>query len=194
MRRALDRRVLLVASLAAAFALAQCRAAGPDPAAQARSAAAWATVYEVLQHPRCVNCHPAGDVPLVGEHREVHPQNVQSGGNGMGLFAMACPTCHRDENTPGRHMPPGAPRWHMPPRNTPLVFEGRGARELARQLADPSQNGNLTPQQLLAHVKSDPLVLWGWNPGEGRAPVPVPHRTFVAAFQDWVEGGCRVPE
>ena len=25
---------------------------------------------------------------------------------------------------------------------------------------------------MLEHVKTGPVVLWGWNPGEGRNPVP----------------------
>lgn len=174
--------------------LVQCRSAAPDAAAAARSAAAWPLVYEVLQHPRCVNCHPAGDAPLVGDRGEVHPQNVQRGASGMGLYAMTCPTCHQAENTPGEHMPPGAGRWHLPPKSTPMVFAGRTSRELAAQLVDPRQNGDRTPAQLLQHVAEDPLVLWGWQPGDGRTPVPVPHAQFVAAFRVWVDGGCQVPQ
>jgi hypothetical protein len=29
--------------------------------------AAWQTIDAVLQHPRCLNCHPAGDAPLQGD-------------------------------------------------------------------------------------------------------------------------------
>jgi hypothetical protein len=36
-------------------------------------------------------------------------------------------------------------------------------------------------------------VLWGWNPGDGRAPVSVPHAQFVEAFRAWVDGGCQIP-
>lgn len=176
--------------------LAQCSttAAVPDAAARAQGLGAFATVHAVLLHPRCVNCHPAGDAPLVGDAGEVHPQLVQRGSDGMGLYAMTCPACHRGENAEGPHMPPGAPRWHMPSRRTPLVFEGRSAADLARQLTDREQNGGLSPQQLLQHVTTDPLVLWGWQPGVGRTPVPVPHAEFVAAFRAWVDGGCPVPE
>jgi hypothetical protein len=46
---------------------------------------------------------------------------------------------------------------------------------------------------LLEHVDKDPLVLWGWAPGEGRAPVSVPHEEFVRAFKAWVDGGCKAP-
>ncbi|MEO6593975.1 MAG: hypothetical protein ABIP94_04405 [Planctomycetota bacterium] len=188
------RRLAMGAVAAGAFCLLQCQSTAIDAVSKARSVTAWATVYEVLQHPRCLNCHPVDDVPLVGEHSEPHPQNVQRGPNGVGVFAMTCTTCHRGQNTAGEHMPPGVVGWHMPPRHQPMVFEGRKSAELARQLADPKQNGNRSPADLLHHVTQDSLVLWGWQPGDGRAPVSVPHAQFVAAFQQWVDGGCQVPQ
>jgi hypothetical protein len=177
----------------AVLLFAQCQIHEPTAAAKARSAAAFATVYEVLQHPRCVNCHPAGDAPLVGDLREVHPQGVLRGPIGMGLFALTCPTCHQHQNTAGEHMPPGALRWRLPTRSMPLVFEGLSPAQLAQHLADPRQNGGRQPQELLQHVTADPLVLWGWTPGDGRAPVSVPHAQFVEAFRAWVDGGCQIP-
>jgi hypothetical protein len=182
----------LTAAVLVAFCALQCQSMTINAEAKAHSATAWHTVYEVLQHPRCRNCHPAGDVPLVGEQSEPHPQNVHRGPSGVGVFAMTCGTCHRDENLPGERLP-GAPGWHMPPRGLPMVFEGKSANELAHQLADPRQNGNRSPAELLHHVTADHLVLWGWNPGDGRAPVPVPHEQFVAAFRSWIDGGCQAP-
>jgi hypothetical protein len=156
--------------------------------------AAFATVYSVLQHPRCKNCHPVGRVPLQGDLSRTHAQNVQGGDDGKGVFAMRCATCHHVANAPGAHLPPGAPNWHLPATAMPLVFEGRTPAQLAKQLADPRTNGNKTMDQLLHHVAEDPLVLWGWAPGDGRTPVPVPHADFVAAFRTWIEHGCPVPE
>ena len=178
----------LAAFLAAAAAVTvQCRstpASGPTD---------WDVVYDVLQHPRCVNCHPAGDVPLQGDEGLPHAQNVQRGPLGTGLFAQRCAACHQTRNTPGPHMPPGAPGWHLPHPDMPLVFEGKTRAELCRQLRDSAQNGNRTPEQVLEHVASDPLVLWGWDPGDGRAPVAIPHDVFVAAMRRWVEGDCDCP-
>lgn len=175
---------------AAAFVFAQCATA---PSAKA-GAAAFATVYEVLQHPRCKNCHPAGDAPLQGDEGRRHGQNVLGGPDGQGLYAMRCANCHRDSNTAGSHMPPGAPGWHLPRRDMPLVFEGRAPADLARQLVDPARNGGRSAADLLHHVTHDPLVLWGWNPGEGRGAVTVPHATFVARMQEWIGAGCPIPE
>jgi hypothetical protein len=46
---------------------------------------------------------------------------------------------------------------------------------------------------MLAHVTDDLLVLWGWDPGVGRAPVSVPHADFVGAFKAWMDGGAPCP-
>ena len=190
------RHALLSAlALCSLFLLPQCESPVPSGTicTFGMDAQAWDTVYEVLQHPRCLNCHPAGDAPLVGDATEPHPQNVQRGPLGVGLFAMRCNTCHLTQNVEGAHLPPGAPRWQLPTRGMPLVFEGKSSRELCLQLRDPLRNGGKTPAELLEHVTKDPLVLWGWAPGEGRAPVSVPHEEFVRAMKTWVESGCRYP-
>ncbi|MBK7644603.1 MAG: hypothetical protein IPJ19_16420 [Planctomycetes bacterium] len=188
--------ILTLCVLASTLLFAQCESAAPAPAKASGSGnltEAWSTVYKVLQSPRCMNCHPAGDTPLVGEASQPHPQNVQRGPLGVGLFAMRCNTCHQTQNTEGPHLPPGAPRWQLPTRGMPLVFQGKSSRELCEQLSDPRRNGGKSPEELLEHVAKDPLVLWGWAPGEGRASVPVPHAEFVRAFQTWIESGCKYP-
>lgn len=192
-RRALRALAGALALSGAALLAAQCGStrSAVDASAGAR---AWGVVYSVLQHPRCVNCHPAGESPLVGELMEPHPQNVRRGPDGKGLFAMRCATCHQPRNTDGPHMPPGAPHWQLPAPEMPLVFEGRSSAELCRQLADRALNGDRTPDEVARHLAEDPLVSWGWDPGEGRAPVPVPREELVAAARAWVESGCDCPE
>jgi hypothetical protein len=186
---------LLCLAVTGTLLLVQCRSGGAavDTAPAPAALAAWDVVYRVLQHPRCLNCHPLGDVPLQGEHSVPHAQNVQRGPDGEGLFAMRCSACHQTENAPGPHLPPGAPHWQLPHPDTPLVFEGRSSGELCRQLRDPAQNGGKTPDEILRHVAEDRLVLWGWDPGAGREPVPVPHARVVAALSTWVESGCDCP-
>jgi len=189
-------KIPILLALASLVFLTQCESptpTGADKIGSGSLAAAWDTVYKVLQHPRCMNCHPAGDTPLVGDESQPHPQNVQRGAFGVGLFAMRCNACHQTQNVEGAHMPPGAPRWQLPTKGMSLVFEGKNRRELCQQLRDPRRNGGKTPEQLLEHVTKDPLVLWGWAPGEGRAPVPVPHEEFVREFKAWVESGCKDP-
>ena len=159
------------------------------------SKAAWGTVYEVLVSPRCMNCHPVGDAPLQTDESRPHAMNItrQSEENGL-----ACATCHQPQNTevfgaPGVAGPPGAPNWHLPEKDMPLIFQDRTSSELCEQIKRPEDNGNKTLDELLEHVTKDPLVLWGWDPGAGRTPPPVSHDEFVAEFRRWMLGGAVCP-
>jgi len=172
--------------------------------------AAFLEAYKVFMHPRCVNCHPAGDAPLQGEDSRPHTSfRLRRGADGHGVFTVKCVNCHQAQNLPGSHMPPGAtyplkdgaedqahrgePRWHMPPAATQMVFEKRTPGQLCRQLLDKRQNGKLTPEQLVHHVNHDPFVLWGWNPGEGRSAPPLSHTEFVRKVGEWVDKGGACP-
>src|SRR5688572_32475896 len=43
------------------------------------SVKAFMDVYKVLMSPRCMNCHPAGDVPLQGDDSHLHNMYPQRG-------------------------------------------------------------------------------------------------------------------
>jgi hypothetical protein len=60
-------------------------------------------------------------------------------------------------------------------------------------IKDKKRNGDKDFTALTKHVTEDKLVLWGWDPGAGRMPVPVPHAEFVAAFMLWAEAGGPCP-
>jgi hypothetical protein len=165
-------------------------ASGKD---QAASAAAFAKASRVLLHPRCMNCHPAGNRPLVGDKSQPHPMHVERGPSGMGKNGLFCQTCHQQKNLQGKDLPPGAPEWQLPPADTPMVFERKTPRQLCEQLKDPAQNGSRSPAQVVDHVRDAPLVLWGWHPGEGRTPVPMPHEEFVSLMSEWAQKGAACP-
>lgn len=156
------------------------------------SVKAFMQVYQVLMSPRCMNCHPAGDVPLQGEDSHLHAMQPQRGKDGKGLYAMKCANCHQAANTPGLHMPPGNPNWHMPPADTKMVFQGRTPHQLAKQLIDPTQNGHKSREQLIAHA-TDALVVASWNPGEGRALPPLSQEEFAKAWVKWIKKGAYAP-
>ena len=177
-----------------------------DPEDGTRARNAFLKAYPVFMHPRCQNCHPAGDTPLQGDDSHVHDLfRLRRGADGNGVFAMRCSNCHQATNGPGPHTPPGAPdpagegglpaspRWHLPDPKTPMVFQGRTPGQLCRQLKDPKQNGGLTTDRFARHVASDPLVLWAWNPGEGRTSPPLPHEEFAAAVKEWLDAGGACP-
>ena len=156
------------------------------------SVKAFETVYKVLMSPRCMNCHPSGDIPLQGDDSHLHAMAPKRG-EGKGVYAMKCSNCHQDTNTPGLHTPPGNPEWHLPPAAMKMVFQGKTANELARQLVDKKQNGNKDIKKLIEHA-DDGLVLAGWNPGEGRTLPPVSHAEFKKAWLTWIKKGAYAPK
>jgi len=164
------------------------------PTDEAASREAFLAAYKVFMHPRCMNCHPAGDVPLQGEDSHLHSQNVKRGPDGGGKYALKCSNCHQQTNLPGDNMPPGNPTWRLPLPEMPLIFEGKTPAELCRQLKDPKQNGGKTLEQLFHHIAEDKLVLWGWDPGDGRTKPPLTHAEFVQKMRAWIDNGAACPE
>lgn len=155
---------------------------------------AFLQVYSVLMSPRCMNCHPSGDSPLVGDDNHVHAQRVKRGTDGRGMYAMKCANCHMDQNQEGLNKPPGCPDWHMPPADMKLIFQGRTARELAAQLLDTAQNDHKTKEDLVNHIEKSGLVLVGWNMGEGRSLPPLSHEEFTKQFKLWIDNGAYLPD
>jgi len=166
----------------------------PDSGKAATSQAAFLRAWTVFDSPRCKNCHPAGDAPLQGDDSHVHIQNVKRGAEGHGVYGMTCHTCHQDANLPGANMPPGHPKWGLPPANMKMVIQGETPGQFCRQLKDPAQNGHRSLAQIMAHVSQDSLVGWGWNPGDGRTLPPLNRPDFVAAMQQWVDNGAACPQ
>jgi len=193
-------RFLLGSSLAAVFLLAtSTRHSGPIAAAP-RSAAAsgdgslFTALVPVLRHPRCMNCHSRGDFPRQGDDGHPHIMNVRRGPDGHGVTAEKCSTCHQDHNLVGEHMPPGAPNWGLPPANMPMIWEGLTDGQICASIKDPKQNHSRNLQQLVEHLTEDKLVAWGWNPGEGRTAVPMPHDEFSAKVKSWQAAGAPCPK
>lgn len=158
--------------------------------------AAFETLRSVLQHPRCQNCHIPGDAPLQFDEGAAHAQNVRRGPDGLGAPGLPCSTCHAAANPPanyGAHAPPGAPGWRLPPPERKMVFIGLSPAELCATVKDPRRNGGRNLAALREHLAHDKLVLWGWSPGAGRAPVAVPHETLVTAVDAWIAAGAPCP-
>jgi len=156
------------------------------------SVKAFMQVYKVLMSPRCMNCHPSGDIPLQGDDSHLHTMFPKRGKEGKGIYAMKCSNCHQPTNTAGLNTPPGNPNWHLPPADMKMVFQGRTAYQLAKQIMDMKQNGHKTKEQLIEHA-DDGLVLAAWNPGEGRTLPPMSHAEFKKAWITWIERGAYAP-
>jgi hypothetical protein len=147
----------------------------------------------VLRHPRCINCHSPGDFPRQGDDGHPHTMNVRRGPYGNGVTAEKCGACHQDHNLFGAHLPPGAPNWGLPSPDMPMIWKGKSDAEVCASIKDPAQNNNRTIDQLVLHLTEDKLVMWGWNPGEGRTAIPMPHEVFVAKVKAWQAAGAPCP-
>jgi hypothetical protein len=155
----------------------------------ARSAALFTELGKVLTHPRCVNCHPAGDHPRQGEGRP-HQPPVERGPDGHGHAALRCSMCHQNANfEPGRV--PGHPEWHLAPRE--MAWEGKTLAEICAQIKDPARNGNRSVAELIHHIGQDTLVGWAWAPGFGRRPAPGTQKQAGALVEAWVNTGAACP-
>jgi hypothetical protein len=147
----------------------------------------------VLRHPRCMNCHSKGDYPRQGDDSHPHTMNIRRGPAGFGVTAVHCSTCHQDHNLGEAHLPPGAPAWHLPSPSMPMIWEGLTDAQLCQSIKDPKQNKGRNLDQLVEHLTEDKLVAWGWNPGIGRTPVPIPHDEFSAKVKQWQSAGAPCP-
>lgn len=179
----------LAASASAADLAAPESFAGIGDPAQ-RSVALFTEAGKVLTHPRCVNCHPAGDRPLQGEDGRLHLPAVQRGDGGMGVAGLRCTTCHQEANFEPAGVP-GHPLWHLAPIE--MAWEGRSLGEICAQIKDPERNGGKSMAELGEHMAEDSLVGWGWQPGSDREPAPGTQEQFGRLIAAWAESGAHCP-
>lgn len=158
------------------------------------SKAAFLKAYKVFMHPRCMNCHPKGDVPLQGDDSHAHLQNVVRGKDGKGMYAMKCKNCHQDANLDAPETPPGNPHWQMPPADKPMVFQGKTPRQLALHFKDNNFTGFKDLNDMIKHVDEESLVLSGFAPPPGVSKIPMSHKEFVDAVKEWIAKGAAVPD
>lgn len=155
-----------------------------------RSVAFFVEAGKVLQHPRCVNCHPAGDRPMQGNDGHPHQPLVVRGADGLGALGMRCTTCHGKANfEPGGV--PGNPTWHLAPIE--MAWAGKSLGEICAQIKDRKRNGGKSMEELVHHMAEDPLVGWAWTPGADREPAPGTQEEFGELIKAWVETGGACP-
>ncbi|MDF1761884.1 MAG: hypothetical protein P1U57_00605 [Oleibacter sp.] len=163
-----------------------------------RSQSIFVEMGKVIQHPRCVNCHPKGDSPLQGMLMQPHQPPVMRGPGGTGMPGMQCKTCHLSENVDVVAQAadiksiPGDPAWHLAP--TSMAWEGKSLSDICAQIKDKKRNGGKTLQELKHHMSKDTLVGWGWEPGEGRIPAPGSQEAFGQLYVAWVASGAHCPK
>lgn len=164
-----------------------------DPVA--RSAALFAEAGRVFQSPRCLNCHPVERLPTQGEDLHAHVPFMPAGTGDHGVAGLPCATCHGEENVAtlgqGIKSVPGDGHWGLAPES--MAWQGLSLAEICAQLKDLERNGGRTLDQIHTHLMTDPLVGWGWQPGEGRVPVPGTQAELGALIAAWIETGAHCP-
>jgi hypothetical protein len=164
-----------------------------DPSA--RSAALFTEAARVIQHPRCVNCHPADRTPTQGDDLHAHVPMMRADKEGHGPAGMPCNTCHQAQNTSTNVKPietiPGHAHWMLAP--TSMAWQGLKTGDICRQIKDPARNGGRTLEKIHEHMALDTLVGWAWSPGAGRKPAPGTQKAFGELLAAWIETGAACP-
>ncbi|WP_232494552.1 Isoquinoline 1-oxidoreductase subunit [Novosphingobium kaempferiae] len=162
-------------------------AAIADPTA--RSVALFEEAGRVIQHPRCLNCHPRSDRPTQTGAMRPHSPAVLRGEDGHGLPLLRCATCHGDANAEPSGVP-GNPKWALAPPE--MAWQGKRLGDICRQLLDPARS-HMRRDALLHHMAQDELVGWAWHPGGERTPAPGSQAQFGELIKAWLETGARCP-
>src|SRR5229473_1575219 len=88
----------------------------------------------------------------------------------------------------------GRSRKERPRRPHPTLPDVPSGDQHGRRLrARRSDLGRRAGEAVIEHMKSDPLVLWAWNPGAGRTTPPLSHEKLVEALEAWVSAGMPCP-
>lgn len=155
-----------------------------------RSRALFLEATRVMLHPRCKNCHPAGDSPAQGDLGMKHDPPVQRGPDDHGIAGLECTSCHQDRNLELARVP-GAAKWSLAPKV--MAWVDRTPHALCEQVKDRSRNGGKTLAEIVDHAAHDPLVAWGWEPGHGRVPAPGTQAQYGELMAAWAETGAECP-
>jgi hypothetical protein len=159
-----------------------------------RSRAIFGEIGKLLTHPRCMNCHPAGDHPLQGDDQHEHMPPVWRGETGH--LETNCFGCHTERNVTLHEAAtyksiPGNPRWSIAPLS--MAWQNKSLGEICRQLKDVNLNGGRDLALLQEHIAKDDLVAHGWDPGEGRVPAPGSQEAAGQLVQAWIDSGAECP-
>jgi hypothetical protein len=160
-----------------------------------RSVALFVEAAKVIQHPRCINCHPVSRSPTQGDDMHPHIPPIASEA-AMHAGGVPCASCHQAKNSPtasaGIRSVPGAEHWGLAPQS--MAWQGLTIGGICEQLKDPARNGNRSLEQIRVHMSEDHLVGWAWHPGEGRTPAPGTQAEFGRLIAAWVDTGAHCPK
>lgn len=160
-----------------------------------RSIALFNEASKVIEHPRCMNCHPVSRSPTQGDdmHRHMPPITSENATHAAGV---PCSSCHGRDNRPtssaGIRSVPGAEHWALAPQS--MGWQTLTTGQICQQLKDPARNGNRDLNAIITHMGTDHLVGWAWHPGLGRTPAPGSQKEFGDLISAWVATGAHCPQ
>lgn len=156
------------------------------------SIAAFMEVYKVLKSPRCMNCHPAGEIPLQSDDKP-YPYHVSKKGERR-PWIVRHEMCQLPPTRKfaWRAHAPRQPEMGAAAGKHENGFENKMPHELALQVVDYNRNGHKNKEQLLKHAR-DTLVKSGWNMGGGRMPPPLSYAAFLKVWDTWIKTGAYAP-
>ena len=155
-----------------------------------RSRALFTEAGKVIQHPRCMNCHPIGERPTQGNDMHPHSPKVVRAADDHGATGMRCTTCHQQANFEPSGVP-GNAQWHVAPKS--MAWQTKSLRDICEQIKDPTRNGKRSLEAIHEHMAHDSLVGWAWSPGGSREPAPGSQEAFGALIAAWIETGAACP-
>ena len=157
-----------------------------------RAVALFNEAGKVIQSPRCLNCHPAGDRPTQTDRMRPHIPLVVRGEGGMGAAGgLACTTCHHENNFDAANVP-GNAKWSLAPIE--MAWQGKTLGQICAQIKDKERNGGKDMAALVHHMAEDELVGWGWKPGGNRTPAPGTQKQFGELIKAWADAGAACPK
>lgn len=117
-----------------------------------------------------------------------------------GAPVARCASCHGVANDPATGIP-GAPNWHLAPLT--MAWESQPGipmtgPDLCAMLKDRLKNGDRSLEDLLVHLKEEPLVKWAFAPGtrwngDPRSKPPITQDELVKSFEGWMNEGAPCP-
>jgi hypothetical protein len=156
-----------------------------------RAVALFQEAGKVIQSPRCLNCHPAGERPTQTERMLPHQPLVVRGEGGIGApGGLFCTTCHHDTNFDPAGVP-GNPRWSLAP--AAMAWQGKSLGQICVLIKDRDRNGGKDMAALIKHMAEDELVGWAWHPGGARIPAPGTQKEFGDLIKAWADAGANCP-
>ncbi len=166
--------------------------------------ASWERIFDVVTHPRCINCHVGPDnIPLQqlapDQPSQPHIMAVNAGISRIGAEGLPCGTCHVTSTRPNT-VPHAAPHTGMDWRLAPVEFQwvDKTSAEICAQMRDPARNGGRDAAGLIEHITHDAEVIgfitWGFNPGAGREPAPGGLEAHLRDMAVWTAAGMPCPQ